>query len=80
MLLENLWTAVGSLRTRYTAGGAASRLYSCPGIRNGIDRSGCRHPSALTKGACMKIVVIKPRLFAGILRGIFGIKKMPTVS
>lgn len=27
----------------------------------------------------MKIVVIKPRLFAGILRSIFGIKKIPTI-
>lgn len=80
MLLENLWTAVSSIRTRHTAGGDASRRCSCADIRTRMDCGGCYHPSALMKGADMKIVVIKPRLFAGILRSIFGIKKMPTIS
>ena len=81
LLLESLWSGCGGIRAGLAARTAASRLPAAA-HRNGFAHC-CRHCRTLErlKGVClMKVVVIKsPKLLAGILRGIFGIKNTSAV-
>lgn len=81
LLLESLWSGCGGIRTGLAARRAASRLSAAANRNDFAHCSRYRRTWKRMKGVCpMKIVVIKsPKLLAGILRGIFGMKNTSSV-